>query len=521
MTLTKSKVFLIFCLSFIVGVWLGKYGNLEIMAVAAMIFVIVATLGWQSRTAKVVGFAGLVLVLGMARIYFSLEETSLARFFGQTHEIVGVILEEPDVRSDKAYLTVGKLEIQGESLEGKLLAILSKFPEYAYGDKIKFREKVVEPQDAEAKGEFSYKNYLSKSGIEALVYYPALEKIGESQGNGIKAALLGFKQRFVAGIAQILPEPHNSFLAGLLVGLRRGISADLLENFNTTGTTHIIALSGFNITIIAWSIDWLLLHWLKRRISFLLSLIAIALFVIMAGASASVVRAAAMGILAMLALSTGRLRAVNNAMAFTGVAMLTLNPKILHFDVGFQLSFLALFGLVYLAPKIEPYFMWIWKFIREILVATLSAQIFVVPVLLLNFDQLSLVAPLTNVLILLVIPFAMLFGFLAGLLAMIWKILALPFAWITWAMLEYVIRVVEWTAKVPFASVNYEHFGIWLLVLYYLVLAAILNKDYLNQALGQIASASPGTGLANASTTLVSARRLEEPTKQSVPKDNS
>lgn len=518
--MSKSRIFLIFCLSFVVGVWLGKYASLEIMAIAAMVFVIIATLGWQNRLAKVIGFAGLILVLGMIRIYFSLDEHKLAEFYGKTFEVRGVVVEEADVRSDKTYLTIGQLQIGGQAVDSKLLLTVARFPKLKYGNVLKFTAKIQEPRDAEVKGEFSYKNYLSKSGIEGVVYYPVIEKIGDGQGNPVKAALLAFKQKFVSGISGILPEPHNSFLAGLLVGLRRGIPQDLLENFNTTGTTHIIALSGFNITIIAWSIDWLLLHWIRRRISFLLSLVCIVAFVIMVGAQASVVRAAIMGILGMLALNIGRLKVITNAMALTGVVMVGLNPKILHFDIGFQLSFLALMGLVYLAPRLEPRFRRLWKPVRQILVATLSAQIFVIPVLLLNFDRLSLIAPLTNVLILLVIPLAMLFGFLAGIAAMIWNVLALPLAWIAWGMLEYVIKVVEWMARIPFASVDYENFGVWMLVLYYLVLAAFLKRENFASLWVRLLRRPVGL-LANAPAVAVSARNPDESqgTKQSISED--
>ncbi|MBI2356157.1 MAG: ComEC family competence protein [Candidatus Doudnabacteria bacterium] len=514
--LSKSKIFLILCLGFIAGVWLGKYANLEIMALLAMFFVVIATLGWQSKLAKLAGFAGIVLVLGMGRIYFSLDENKLVPFYGQTLNVQGLITEEPDVRSDKTYLTLGRLKIESEEVDSKILLTVPKFPEYKYGNVLKLTAKIQEPRDAETKGEFSYKNYLSKSGIEAVVYYPKIEVLAENQGNVVKASLLALKQRFIRAISEILPEPHNSFLAGLLVGLRRGIPQDLLENFNITGTTHIIALSGFNITIIARAVDGVLLNWFRRRISFALSLICIASFVIMTGASASVVRAAIMGILAMLALNIGRVKAINNAMAFTGAVMVGLNPKILHFDLGFQLSFLALMGLVYLAPKLEPYFLRLWKWLREILVATLSAQIFVIPVLLLNFDRLSLVAPLTNVLILLVIPFAMLFGFLGGLAGLVWKALALPFVWVAWAMLEYIIWIVEWTAKIPFASINYESFAVWMLILYYAVLIAFLNRRFLQELWIRLLRRPFGL-LANAPTVPVSAR--SETTKQSIPED--
>lgn len=474
MILSKSKIFLILCLGFIVGVWLGKYVNREIMAVCAMFFVAVATIGWQNRLAKIIGFAGLVLVLGMTRIYFSLEQNDLKPFYGQTLEIRGIVTEEADVRSDKTYLTVDRLQIDGRTVDSELLAAVARFPEYEYGDEVKFKAKVQEPKDAEAKGEFSYKNYLSRFGIEAVVYYPSIEKLGSNQASKIKYGILKIKKRFVQNISQIMPEPQNSFLAGLLVGLRRGIPDDLLNDFNATGTTHIIAISGFNITIIAQFLDLILLKWFARRISFVLSLLGIFLFVIMVGASSSVVRAGIMGALGLIALNLGRVNVITNALSLTAAVMVGINPKILHFDVGFQLSFFALLGLIYIAPLIEPYFIRIPKVIRIYLVATLSAQIFTVPLLLLNFDRLSLIAPITNLLVLPVIPITMLFGFIAGLLSFVHQFLALPLAWIAWILLEYVIKVVHLTAKLPLASLEYKNFQITFLLFYYSLLVGIL-----------------------------------------------
>jgi len=201
--------------------------------------------------------------------------------------------------------------------------------------------------------------------------------------------------------------------------------------------------------------------------------------VILAGASSSVVRAGIMGSLGLIALNIGRLYAITNALAFTAVVMVFVNPLVLHFDVGFQLSFLALMGLVYLTPMLEPYFERIPKTINKYLIPTIAAQIFTLPILLLNFDRLSLVAPLANLLILPVIPLAMLFGFLTGIVGMIFAPLAMPLAWITWGILTYIIKIVEFISRIPLASLEINYFSIFLAALYYIGLLYFLWRQQL------------------------------------------
>jgi competence protein ComEC len=477
MFLSKSRIFLILLISFIVGVWMGQWLTAEIMVIVAMIFIIITTIGWSSRPVKVIGFAGLVLLLGALRLQTDSSSAPIVDYYNQELEVMAVIVEEPDVRSDKVYLTLGNLQINSKQIDDRILVTVPRQPEFSYGQTIIFQDKVLEPRDAEVQGEFSYKNYLSRFGVNAVVYYPEIIEVDErNSANKIKFYILSFKELFLEKLAEVLPEPQNSFLAGLLVGLRRGIPQDILERFNITGTTHIIAISGFNISIIAQGLAKLIQSFIGKRLTFVMVFILIVIFVIMAGAQASVVRAGIMGILLLIALNSGRLYGITNAMVLTGMVMIAINPKILVFDLGFQLSFLALMGLVYLTPRMEPYFMWVPKFIRTFLVATLAAQIFVVPLILYNFERLSVISPLTNVMILPIIPLAMLFGFIAGLLALIWGVLALPFAWVTWLILGYIIRIVNITSLVPLASIEIKNTHIVFVILYYLVLIFWLNR---------------------------------------------
>ncbi len=471
MRLSNSKIFLICCLAFIVGIFAGRFLNFTIMVIAAMVFIMIISLGWQKRLAMVIGFAGLISLLGAWRFISEFQQNDIQMFYGQTVSGQGIIAEEPDTRPDKVYLTLSQVEIGDQKITSKILATVPLYPQHEYGEKINFSAKIQEPKEFP---DFNYKNYLSRFGIDAVIYYPKVTTEDGNYGNKLKFYILQFKHRWSDNLAQLLPEPQNAFLGGLLLGAKRAIPPELTDGFNITGTSHIVAVSGYNITIIIAGIDLLLRRFLHKRAALIISLSAIAGFVVLTGASASVIRAASMGALLLIALNIGRIYAVANALAFSAAVMLLINPQILHFDIGFQLSFAALLGLVYLTPRIEPGFLWVPKYFRQYLVATLAAEIATLPILLLNFGRLSLVAPLANILVLPVVPITMLFGFLAGTGSLVWLKLGIPFAGIAWILLTYIIKVVETLSKIPYAALSLK-FNIFWFVVYYLILALLLS----------------------------------------------
>jgi competence protein ComEC len=450
------------------------------MAILAMVFIIAATVGWNNKWAVLIGITGIVLILGSFRFKQDFAQNDIARFYGQKVQVQGVIIDEPDVRSDKIYLTLGKLVINQKPIKSKLLVSVAPSPRYDYGQKLSFETKILEPKEYP---DFSYKNYLSRFGIDGVAYQPQISFVPGKFGNPVKAVILNIKKKFVNTLDQILPQPQSSFLTGLLLGAKHSIPQSLTDQFNRTGTSHIVAISGYNITIIAAAVAWLL-QWLgiRKRVSFWFSVLAIILFVLMTGASASAVRAGIMGGLLLLALNTGRLSNAANALAFTAAAMLLFNPQILAFDVGFQLSFGALLGIIYLSPILEPYFLWLPQFLRQYFLATLTAQIFVLPILLYNFGQLSIVALLPNILVLPLVPIAMLFGFLTGFLGLIWLKLSIPVSGITWLVLTYIIKIIGLFASLPFAAISW-HISFWMLVVYYLIILLMLLIYYWRQSL--------------------------------------
>lgn len=441
---------------------MGRYINFFIMAIAATVFIILITVWWSNERLVFVGVLGLVMIFGAWRYQDSLvnaRENFIGGFYNQKVTLQGVVSKEPDIRSDRIYLTV-----RAENYSGKLLLTTGRYPEYQYGDILQFSGKVEEPFETE---EFSYKNYLSRYDVFAVMRYPDLEKLSEGGGNRAVSRLLAVKHRFQAVLSQILPEPHNALILGLILGLKRSLPEDFKQALITVGVSHIVVISGYNISIITRN----LLRtrgFFGRRIAFWLSLLAVLAFVIITGAEASVIRAAIMGLMVVFALNVGRIYYPVNALVFVGGLMVLQNPKILHFDVGFQLSFLATLGLCYLAPIFEKWFAKVPEILgfRSNLASTLAAQAFTLPLLIYHFDRLSLIAVFVNVLVLWVIPYAMFSGFVAAILGLLYLPIGQMVGGLLWVFLEYLIQVVEFFARLPLAAIS-VHLGAGLLIALY------------------------------------------------------
>ena len=307
-------------------------------------------------------------------------------------------------------------------------------------------------------------------GFLLIVFSFGVLRFESSEFHYQKEVVNSLAQRIELTINKTLPEPQSSLLAGLLLGIRREMPASLLEDFSRTGTTHIIALSGYNITIVA-SVLMAFFGFLTipRRHSFWLAIIGIVFFVWLAGFQVSLIRAAIMGVLVLVAIRSGRLYSVTNALVFAGALMVLWDPFILLHNVSFQLSFLATMGIIYLFP--------FFKRFGEILGMTLAAQFMVLPLIGYYFSEFSLISPLANILILPVIPVTMLFGFFSTLAGFLWVPLAQILSIPAWLLLTYQIKVVEILSRVPFASLELPQFHwLWLVFLYVIILLWILRK---------------------------------------------
>ncbi len=330
-----------------------------------------------------------VISAGLGVLRYDLQDSRPTNLAEGRTVLEGVVVDEPDERENYTRLTLG-------TDNAKVILYANRYPEYHYGDKIK------------AVGLLEKTEYFVKDNIYFEMFYPEIDFISSGHGSFVKEKLFGLKESFIGSLNSAIPEPNSSFMAGLTVGAKKSMGEELLEDFRKTGVVHIVVLSGYNITLVA--------DFVMKIFGFLpsfwgtgLGALAVILFTIMTGAGAATVRASIMALLVVLARATGRIYRMGWALFLVGFLMILHNPKILRFDASFQLSFLATLALIYLAPYFEQKLSFVPKrfHLQEIVSATLSTQIFVLPLLLYKTGVLSFVSLPANLLILPFIPVTM------------------------------------------------------------------------------------------------------------------
>lgn len=395
---------------------------------------------------------------------------------GQAVSVTGLIVEEPDRRPMQTKYTIAveaMTDGSGTILNGITGRVLvtdrRQWPLYRYNERIIATGVLEKPEQIET---FYYDRYLSRFDIYSVMYRASVSSRGEPAPS-LKGSLIALKDSFESQINRLYPEPHASFMAGLLTGSRRGIPEDLMEAFNQTGLTHIIAISGYNITIII-AIIGSMLFWLPQKVRFIPAVIAIVAFTIFVGAGAAVVRASIMGILGLAALQFGRLVHIRLSILWTVLFMTIANPKILWYDAGFQLSFLAVIGLTEFGPLLDRFFSRVPETlaVRESLQMTIAAQVAATPLIILLFGRFSLIAPIANLLVAPLLPLAMLFGACGTLLSYVIFPLGQLVAYLGWACLEWIIWIAKLCAAIPYASVDLT-IPRWAIVAYYFALLTI------------------------------------------------
>jgi len=492
---SKNKTFLAFCFCFIWGAgffswfdWPGAYsvyfyGILFVIGCAVIVF-------WNNQRYRFGGLCFLFFIFGAWRFLFSVPDcdnrAELCFYNGKTVAVRGLVAAEPDRRIEATYYTV-----EAQNYRGRVSVKTRNYPEFQYGERIAFACALKAPKNQDDSA-FRYDKYLARTGVWSVCSFPniigterdSLSTTAASARNDssvrparfLMKPILRFKGVVAERINRLWPEPAASFVAGILYGSKSGLPRELSDNFSRTGITHIIAVSGFNITIIATVLmSVLITSGLWRRQAYWAVVAVIVLFTIFSGLSASAVRAAVMGIVVLTGQYLGRLSRMGTVLVFTAAAMMLGNPYVLLWDAGFQLSFLATLGLVYVSPIVVGVFVvdsaWFEK-IKEPLISTLSAIIATTPLIMYQFGRLSLVAPLVNILVLWIIPWLMLFGFLAVAVSFIFFPLGQLVAWVGGIGLKYVILTATFFGRQSWSAINFTlpwwgMLGFYVLLIYY------------------------------------------------------
>lgn len=473
--LHPSRIFSFLLIVFIAVVAFSLSNNFLVLNLFwPLIFsTIAAVLFWKIKILRYSLLLVSVILLGLFRVQavsFENSDNWIGKYIGSEGKFEVRVVEEPRVTGKSQQITA-----RATGTRGNIQISTNQFPVYHFGDTIKVEGKIT---DLSPESE-QYRGYFKTQEIYAFTSYPKIEKIGKRYPLKddwyfkIRKPLISLRLRYESVIGKILPEPEAGLLSGIILGSKASLSDEFLLWLSVTGTIHIIALSGYNITIVAEFMR-IIARSLSARMSFWLPVFGIISFVLATGLSSSVIRAAIMGVVMLSAKRSGRQADGVNSILFASAVMIYVNPMILLYDVGFQLSFTAVSGILFLAPKIEKYFSFFGDTIGPVVCATLAAQLFSWPVVSYYFGVVSLIFPIANILIVPLIPFVMLAGFAAASVGLISVWLGKILGLVSWVILSYFVKIIKMLANVKYAAGNYKISSGYVICGYYLLLLDVL-----------------------------------------------
>ncbi|HQV63291.1 MAG TPA: ComEC/Rec2 family competence protein [Anaerolineales bacterium] len=417
--------------------------------------------------------------------------------------VTGTLAEPPDYRDSYTNLRLNVEALDSGSgdlpVSGLLLVRVQQNQTYEYGQRVRVRGSLKTPPEDE---EFSYRDYLARDGVYSYMSIAEVTSLPGNGGSVVRAAVYKLKDKMLQNTYRLFNDPESSLLAGILLGVDTGLTKDLQNAFKNTGTAHIIAISGFNIAIIAGIFFSMFKTIFGERLGAVFAILAIAFYTFLVGADAAVVRAALMGSISLLARQLGRRNTGLNALAIVAFVMAIINPLVL-WDVGFQLSFFATLGLILYA---EPFSNFTGNLISKItktenskltqiindnVILTFAAQLTTIPIMAYHFKRISLISFIANPFILPVQPAVMIIGGLAVFVSLILQPIGQLIAWVAWPFTAYTIRLVELFDRVPHGTIYLGDSSIWIVASFYIaLLTATFNweriKEWFNSLAGSL-----------------------------------
>lgn len=382
-----------------------------------------------------------------------------------------------------------------QDLSGKVL-ISSKSPSpYSIGD-------ILKASGLWEKGSkisnFDYGLYLRRNNISLYSRYPQIILVGKEDKNFIFKNLINRFKNFLSQTMDFhLSSDSASLAKAILLGDKSDLAKEQRDVFSKSGLSHLIAISGLHISLIStYCLSLLLSLGCSRKKAFYFLLIFLFLYLSLIAWPPSAFRAYLMGSLSLLALHLNRKGSVANLLFFAAFVLLLINPFLLLADLGFQLSFLAVLAIIYLHPRLKEFFLKIIskfkirKFektinsVLDIFSITLSTQIMTAPILIRSFEQFSLVAPLSNLLVLWLVPFIIIFLILGLFLSALFPFLSSLVFIVVEIFFRYLNFVAEKSILIPKSFLALQINSPYFVYIYYLVLFYLLNRNRLKTKLG-------------------------------------
>lgn len=485
MRLAKSRIFLIANFLFVSGIFIASYTSVRWIANgywwlgAFLFFAGNAVIFYKEKKVFIVALGAAFLFLGLWR-YSLCVPVGEINFPVSEINFQARVISEP-VFSEKSQQLTAIILRPGESLNSKKILIFTNhYPRYNYGDSLEISGRIERPGKL---GEFSYDRYLAKDKIYFISIFPQVKKTGNS-GMAGKKYILRAKEKMRQMINLGLGEPAASLNRAIVLGDKRAVDSALKQKFANLGLSHLMAISGMHISVVILIVFWLLIYFgLDRKKAFYGVELALVVYIFMIGAPASAIRAGIMGSFVLLAMQAGRLNRASNSLLAAASLTLAYNPLWLRDDIGWQLSFLAVFGIIWFYPILKEG----WQkfnlpergYISDVLMVSLAAQILIWPLIAKNFNQVNILSPLANVFVVWTLPFVFFFSLAALVLSFLF-----PPAVIFWflpvrLLFAYIINIAEAMNSYLILIWNIEDiwYG-WILLYYFLALMFVWQNSH-------------------------------------------
>lgn len=449
-------------LFFITGIFSGSFFSLPYdILIAAVILALTSCLIFK----RLIIVCILALALGLWRFQLSDGIKTVTDAEQQTFQ-AKVVFQD---------MTLNSLQLSAEIIDGpyqhqKVLLTTNRYPLYHYGDILEVSCRLQSPEPFE---DFAYDKYLALSNIKLVCFRPQLTVI--KNDSGIWSQAFAIKEFFSASLRRALPEPESAIVRGILLSERKEVPASLSQKFSRTGLSHIMAISGLNIAILVYLVREILLffNFSQRRIFF--TVVQLLLFyMVIIGFPASAVRSSLMGIIMLGSLLISRPYDMVYILILVAAILAALNPLAVRYDIGWQLSFLAVLGLAWWSKRFSQWLKFIpERFgLREVMAVTLSAQFFTWPLIVYYFKILSLSAPLSNFLIL---PTATLIMIVGSVMPLVTYIpgLNLAWSWLLFFLTRGMLQLVSWVAAIPHGYLMIVNYNETSLIISFLLIAVI------------------------------------------------
>ena len=450
---------------------------LSVCGAGAVVYSVVAT----QKIPLYIGIGVLALVLGLVR--FALVENTIRsqKIFSPSQKVsvLATVTSYPESTDSGVRFIITPETSVSQNNFPRMLVRMRGDSTVEYGDQLQITGSISLPKNfiTQTGKEFDYVQYLQKDGVLYILDAIHIEKTGVVTGIFMRT-LYRVRALGEATLARYVSGNEGALLGGLLIGDDQ-LDKEVKQEFVTTGMIHIIALSGYNVTIVAVAIIWLLSLLMPRFVASAVGGVGIVMFVLLSGASETAIRAGIMGVLALVAVIVGRPYGAFRALVIAFFCMVLYNPYSLVYNISFQLSFLATIGIILFPRVVEPYLGWVLPtWLRETIVTTISAQIPVVPFILYKMGTLSLISLVANALILPIVPLAMLTGALILAFAPWASVFATVLAYVTTILLRYILSCTHMLSLIPYAQLTFVTTPLWCIGMLYIAILYWVVRAY-------------------------------------------